>query len=61
MKCPLCNVEARITKTCTTVEGDESPNTETKVYTIQEISCMNKNCSNYEKVIAKAKHKLNIS
>lgn len=61
MKCPLCNVEAVITKSYTTVEGDSSPNTETKVYNVQEISCRNKNCSNYEKVIAKAKHKLNIS
>lgn len=61
MKCPLCNVEASISKTYTKVEGDNSPDTETKVYTVHEISCRNKKCSNYSKVIETVKHQLNIS
>lgn len=60
MKCSLCNVEASISKTYNKVEGDDSPYTETKVYTVQEVSCRNKNCDNYNKVIAVVKHKLNI-
>jgi hypothetical protein len=60
MKCSLCNVEASITKTFNRVEGDNSPYTETKVYTVQEMSCRNKNCDNYNKVIAVVEHQLNI-
>ena len=61
MQCPLCRVEGIISKTYTTVEGDNSPDTDTKVFTVQEISCRNKNCSNYGKVFDTVKHKLNIS
>jgi hypothetical protein len=50
MKCPLCNVEARIQRTYTKVVGDTSPETETKVYTAHDFVCRNKQCSNYEKV-----------
>lgn len=60
MKCPLCNVEAFINRTYNRVEGDNSPDTETKVYTVQEMSCRNKNCDNYNKVIASVEHQLNI-
>ena len=61
MKCPLCKVEGLISKTYTTVEGDKSPYTETKVFTVQEIICRNKNCSSYGKVFDTVKHQLNIS
>lgn len=60
MKCPLCEVEAIISNTYTKVEGDKSPDTKTEVFTVQEISCRNKQCSNYGKVIAALKHQLNI-
>ena len=60
MKCPLCNVEAFISSTYNKVEGDNSPDTETKVYTVQEMSCRNKNCDNYNKVVATVEHRLNI-
>ena len=61
MKCPLCKEEGLISKTYTTVEGDKSPDTETKVFTVQEIICRNKNCSSYGKVFDTVKHQLNIS
>ncbi len=60
MKCSLCNVEAAISKTYNRVEGDNSPNTETKVFTVQEMSCRNRSCPNYNKVIAVVEHQLKI-
>jgi hypothetical protein len=60
MKCPLCNVEAYIHKTYNRVEGDNSPDTETKVFTVQELYCRNKNCENNGKLIQTVEHQLNI-
>lgn len=60
MKCPLCDVEAIISNTYMKVEGDKSPDTETKVFTVQEFSCRNKQCSNHGKVIGTLEHQLNI-
>lgn len=51
MKCPLCNLEMRITKTRNILENDNTPDAETKLYVEQDLSCLNKNCSNYEKVV----------
>jgi predicted metal-dependent HD superfamily phosphohydrolase len=51
MKCPLCSVEMRITKTRNILENDNTPDAETKLYVEQDLSCLNKNCSNYEKVV----------
>ena len=51
MKCPLCRVEMRITKTRNILENDNTPDAETKLYVEQDLSCLNKNCSNYEKVV----------
>lgn len=51
MKCPLCRVEMRITRTRNILENDNTPDAETKLYVEQDLSCLNKNCSNYEKVV----------
>lgn len=51
MKCPLCSVEMRITKTRNILENDNTPDAETKLFVEQDLSCLNKNCSNYEKVV----------
>lgn len=58
MKCPLCDVEMSIQKSYTKVEGDNSPLTETKVYTVQELTCRNKQCSNYGKMVETLEHQL---
>lgn len=58
MKCPLCSIEMIIQKTYTEVEGDNSPDTQTKVYTLQELSCRNKKCGNYGKVVETVKHQI---
>lgn len=33
------------------VSGDTSANEQTKVFTVQELSCRSKNCANFGKVI----------
>lgn len=61
MKCPLCNIEMIIQRAYVSVEGDESPDTETKVHTVQEMSCRNKQCSNYGKIVDTVKTQLDLS
>lgn len=47
MLCPKCKCEMRISTTETSVEGDESPLTQTKVYTVQTLCCRNPACENF--------------
>jgi len=58
MKCPLCNLEMRITKSKNVVENDDTPNEPTKLFIIQELTCVNKNCPNYNKVVDSVKDEL---
>lgn len=58
MKCPLCQVEMRITRSLNRVENDDTPDAETKLFTLQELTCMNKACANYEKVVETVKTEL---
>ena len=60
MKCPLCDLEMRITHSRNVVENDDTPDRETKLYKIQDMSCMNKNCLNYERVVDSVKTELPI-
>ena len=60
MKCPLCSLEMRITRTRNVVENDNTPDEDTKLFVVQEMSCMNKNCSNYKKVVETAKSEIPI-
>ena len=60
MKCPLCQVELRITNSRNVVEHDDTPNEETKLFVVQELSCLNKNCKNYETVVETVRHEIPI-
>lgn len=60
MKCPLCQVELRITRSRNMVENDDTPNKETKLYVEQELSCLNQNCANYNTVAATIRSELPI-
>ena len=51
MLCPLWKTEMRIAQVRTVVEGDQSPDTPTVVYTEQELVCRNRQCANFEKVV----------
>lgn len=44
MLCKTCGCEMRIVFTGTRVTGDNSPDTPTKVYTVQTLRCLNRNC-----------------
>ena len=60
MQCPLCNVEMRITAARNVLENDDTPNKETKLYIEQDLTCMNKRCGNYNRVIHTEKTELPI-
>ena len=48
MKCPLCQLELRISKSRNVVEMvDDTPH----LYYVMDMSCMNEKCDNYEKVV----------
>ena len=51
MKCPECELDLRITNSRNVVENDDTPEKETKLFVIQSLSCMNRQCPNYEKVV----------
>lgn len=42
--CPRCRTALKIGKTYTRVEGDQSPETPTRVYFCQELYCRNPVC-----------------
>ena len=60
MKCPLCQVEMRITSTRNVVEHDDTPNEETKLFVVQDLSCLNEKCENYKQVVEETKTELPI-
>ena len=60
MKCPECQLELRITRSRNVVENDDTPNEATKLFIIQELSCTNRNCGNYNKVVETVKTELPI-
>jgi len=48
MKCPLCDIEMRITDTRNIVRmEDDIPH----LFIEQDLSCLNKNCKNYNTVV----------
>jgi len=60
MKCPECSLELRITNSRNVVENDDTPNEPTKLFVVQDLSCMNKNCSKYNTVVESVRTELPI-
>ena len=60
MKCPLCQVELRITNSRYVIEDDETPEVNTKLFIEQDLSCLNKNCNNYNTVVETVRSELPI-
>jgi hypothetical protein len=56
MKCPLCDIEAVITKTRQAFNMEEQ-----KLFRYIEFSCRNKKCPNFEKVIGEDKDELPVT
>lgn len=40
------------------VLGDSSPDQQTEVYTVQELSCRNKHCTNFDKIVETLRTKI---
>lgn len=60
MKCPICQVEMRISRSRNVIENDDTPNTPTKLYKELELMCPNRDCQNFEKVVETVKNELPI-
>ena len=60
MKCPLCQVEMRISKSRYILEDDDTPDRPTKLYVVQNLSCVNKACENYDKDVETIKTEIPI-
>lgn len=60
MKCPKCNIEAAISKTRRVVEGDNSPDEETKLYIEQRFSCRNRQCPDFGREIGRIRNPLSL-
>lgn len=60
MKCPLCQVELRITKSRNVVENDDTPNEPTRLFVEQDLSCLNKSCAYYNTVVETVRNELEI-
>lgn len=43
------------------VEGDNSPDTPTKVFIVHEMTCRNKKCPNFNKTVTEVKNELPLS
>lgn len=60
MKCPKCQVELRITRSRNVIENDNTPDAETKLFVEQELTCLNKDCENFETVVKTVRNELPI-
>jgi hypothetical protein len=56
MKCPLCEIEAVITKSRIVFNTDEQ-----KLFRYTEFTCRNKKCSNFQTVIGEDKDELPVT
>lgn len=60
MKCPVCKMELRISRSRNVVENDNTPDEETKLYVEQDFTCVNKTCGNYETVVETVRNEIPI-
>lgn len=58
MKCPKCGLEAQINRSKTEVTGDNSPDTETKIFTVLTFVCRNPQCGEHQKQIGEVRHQI---
>lgn len=61
VKCPLCNVEMAISCHRYRIAGDDSPDTDTKLYIEQDLVCRNAQCANHGKVVTTVKTPLELT
>lgn len=61
MICPKCKCEMRIAATRTEVTGDKSPDTPTKVMTVQDLVCRSAQCDNFNRIVKTIKTELKVT
>lgn len=61
MKCPLCNLEMSIQASRYETVNDDSPDMETQLYMAMDLTCRNKKCSNFGKVVQTVKNQLPVN
>lgn len=61
MKCPLCNLEMRITASRYVVEHDDTPSTPTKLYQEMDLTCVNEKCPNNGTVVETIRNELDLN
>ncbi len=61
MKCPKCNIEARIVNSKYVVEDDDTSLIPTKLFLAQTFVCRNRQCEDFEKEIAVVKNPIQLS
>ena len=49
-------MDLQITKAYPQVTGDDSPDTPTRVYLVQELSCVNPRCPNHGRMLDEVRH-----
>lgn len=59
MLCPYCNIVTKIERQRVEVEGDESPDTETRVYRILSFVCRNPKCAHHGEEVGETKVRIN--
>ena len=57
MLCPICQLEMGISSSNNVIEVDKET-LQPKLYLDQELSCRNKQCKNFKKVVTKIRHPL---
>ncbi len=60
VECKECRGKLQIKRSYNKAFNDDTPNSITEVYTIQEIACLNKNCSEFGVVVDEMRHKLEL-
>lgn len=60
MNCPYCKVQTIIKGSRYTVRGDDSPDTETELFLVQELMCRNPQCEHDGEVVQTIEHKIDL-
>ena len=60
MQCPLCHVEMKITNSYIQLENDDTPDLPTRVFIMQDLSCVNRECTNYNTVVETSKGEMSV-
>ena len=59
MLCPICQLEMGISSSNNVIEVDQVTK-QPSLYLDQELSCRNKQCQNFQKVVTKIRHPLQV-